>query len=188
MHLYHDEHGRLPPAVVYGADGKPLYSWRVVILPYLDHDNLFKQFKLDEPWDSPHNIKLLAKMPEAYRPPPSVARRMSEFSTICHVFVGKGTAFEGPEGLRLDCDFPDGTSNTFLIVEAGNPVLWTKPEDLPFDPHGPLPDLTGIHRDYFRASLADASVRNISRRISEKTLRAAITRNGDDLLGADWNN
>jgi hypothetical protein len=66
---YHDAHGRLPPAVVYGKDGKPLYSWRVLLLPYLDEQELYQQFQLDEPWDSPHNLQLLPRMPGFYAPP-----------------------------------------------------------------------------------------------------------------------
>ena len=56
LHNYHDTHGLYPPAVVYGDDDKPLYSWRVLILPFVEQDALYKEFHLDEPWDSPHNI------------------------------------------------------------------------------------------------------------------------------------
>jgi len=111
---------------------------------------------------------------------------MPKFSTICHVFVGKGTAFEGPRGLRLTDDFPDGTSNTLVIVEAGKPVPWTKPEELTYDPLAPLPELIGVYLDRFRVALADASTRTVRVDMSEKTLRAAITRNGGDKLGVDW--
>src|SRR5262249_21734482 len=55
MHSYHDTMGRFPPAIVRDKEGKPLYSWRVLLLPYLEQQNLYNQFKLDEPWDSEHN-------------------------------------------------------------------------------------------------------------------------------------
>jgi hypothetical protein len=187
MHSYEAEHGRLPPAVVYGANGQPLLSWRVLILPQIEKNELYKQFKLDEPWDSAHNIELLSKMPPSYEPPPSMARQMPPFHTICHVFVGKGTAFEGPEGLRLKRDFPDGSSYTILIVEAGKPVPWTKPEELVYDPDAPLPELKGVFQDRFRVAGADGHVQAVKLGISEQTLRAAITRNGAEPLGADWN-
>ena len=186
MHAYHDQHGRLPPAVVYGDRGRPLYSWRVLILPFIEQGDLYRQFKLDEPWDSPQNIQLLANMPPAYEAPPSKARTMPPFHTICHVFVGKGTAFEGPNGLSLKEDFPDGTSNTILIVAAGKPVPWTKPEDLLYDPEGPLPELQGGYPDSFRMCYADGSTRKVKVGMSEKTLRAAITRNGGEQIGPDW--
>jgi hypothetical protein len=179
MHNYHDTHGRFPPAVVYGKNGKPLLSWRVLILPHIEENDLYKQFHLDEPWDSPHNLPLLEKMPSAYEPPPGKKNRLPPYHTVCHVFVGKGAAFEGREGLKF-ADFPDGTANTLLIVEAGPPVPWSKPKDLSFDPHGPLPDVPCIFKDGFRACMADASRHWLRKDTSEKTLRALITRNGHD--------
>jgi hypothetical protein len=178
--------GRLPPAVVYGEAGQPQLSWRVLILPFIEQQPLFKEFRLNEPWDSPHNIALLPRMPKTYAPPPGKAKKVPPHQTVCKVFVGKGAAFEGRQGLRLPEDFPDGTSNTLLVVEAGEPVPWTKPVDLAFDPHGRLPDLRGLFDFGFRACVADGSRRDISKWISEKTIRAAITRNGSETLGADW--
>jgi hypothetical protein len=180
MHSYQDKHGRLPPAVVYGSDGQPLLSWRVLILPFIGQEELFEQFKLDEPWDSPHNIQLLPKMPFVFEPPPKVARGMPPHHTILHVFTGKGTAFEGKKGLSLKHDFPDGTSHTLLIIEAGPPVPWTKPENLVYTPDGPLPKLRATFRGQFRVALADGSAIHLSPKISEKTLRAMITRNGEE--------
>src|SRR5262245_59728137 len=66
MHNFHDAMGRFPAATAYAKNGKPLLSWRVAILPYIEEDALYRQFKLDEPWDSPHNKKLIAKMPKIY--------------------------------------------------------------------------------------------------------------------------
>jgi hypothetical protein len=68
MH-YHDDYARFPPTVVSTKDGKPLHSWRVMLLPYLGQKRLFDQFRLDEPWDSPTNKPLLALMPPEYAPP-----------------------------------------------------------------------------------------------------------------------
>jgi hypothetical protein len=187
LHAYQDEHGRLPPAVVYGDYGKPLYSWRVLILPYIEQQQLYARFRLEEPWDSPHNLELLKKMPATYAPPPGKAKKVPPHHTVCQVFVGKHTAFEGREGgVRLSDDFPDSTSNTLLVVEAGEPVPWAKPVDLDYDPEGPLPDLRCLFKDGFRVCLADGSVRWIPKEMSETTLRAAITRDGGDTLGPDW--
>ncbi len=183
---YHDTHGHMPPAVVYGKDGQPLYSWRVLILPYLEQQELYSQFHLDEAWDSPHNLPLLERMPLLYAPPPGRRSRMSAYHTVCHVFVGKGAAFEDKEELKLREDFPDGTSNTILIVEAGPPVPWTKPEEIPYDPDAPLPHLDTFFHDIIRLVLASGSRRHIRKDIRESTLRAAITRNGGEAEGLDW--
>jgi hypothetical protein len=185
LHNYHDANGRLPPAVVYGKDRKPLYSWRVLLLPYIEQEALYQQFKLDEPWDSPHNIGLLSQMPQVYGPF-KVGGRTEPGHTYYQVFVGPGTAFEEGKVVHLPEDFPDGTSNTILVVEAGRAVPWTKPEDLPYSPDGPLPPLGGISKGGFRVSLGDASAREVSKNTSHATIRAAITRNAGDQLGPDW--
>jgi hypothetical protein len=184
---YSDTHGKLPPAVVYSKDGRPLLSWRVLILPYLEEDKLYNQFKLDEPWDSPNNLPLLGQMPLVYALPPRKARGVPPNHTICHVFVGPGTAFEDPNGQKLR-DFPDGISNTVLIFEGGVPVPWTKPEEIPFDPEQPLTVPKAYFKRVFRIAFADGSVHHLSHKIVEEGLRPMITRNGDDKWsdGTNW--
>jgi Protein of unknown function (DUF1559) len=187
MVIYHDTHGHMPPAVVFGENGQPLYSWRVLVLPYFEQQELYSQFHLDEPWDSPHNLTLLERMPCMYAPPPGKRSRYPAYHTICHVFVGKGTPFEEGKKLKLtESDFPDGTSNTILIIEAGPPVPWTKPEEIPFDPDGSLPQLDTLFPDIIRLVDAWGSRHHVRTDISETTLRAAITRNGGERLGLDW--
>lgn len=171
---------------MYGPDGTPLHSWRVLILPYIEGQELYDQFRLDEPWDSPHNLRLLDRMPSTYAPPRYKQSLVPPHHTICRVFVGPGAAFEGRGGLRLADGFPDGTSNTLLFVEAGDPIPWTKPEEIAYDPAGPLPPLRGLFKDGFRACTADGARRFVRYDTSPTTLRAAITRNGGESLGPDW--
>src|SRR5438552_2885695 len=184
MHNYHDTHGKLPPAVVYGKDGKALYSWRVLILPYIEEDDLYKDFKLDEPWDSPNNIRLLDRRPSIYAPPGRYANKIPATHTYMHVFLGKGTPFESPEGLPLS-SITDDTSSTFLVIEAGTPVPWTKPEDLAYSPQQPLPDLPGPFANIIRIGFADGSVHTLPRKFNETAFRAAITRNGGERFSLD---
>src|SRR3954466_9783237 len=94
LHNAQDEHGGLPPAVVYGEDGTPLHSWRVLILPFIEEEKLFQQFHLDEPWDSQHNLSLLPRMPATYAAPGRKKSLMPPYHTVCHVFMGRGAAFE----------------------------------------------------------------------------------------------
>ena len=101
------------------------------------------------------------------------------------MFVGPGTAFEGPRGIPLK-DFTDGQSNTFLIVEAGDPVPWTKPADIPYDPARPVAVPRGLFRDGFRAGTGDGASHFVRYDISEARLRAVITRNGGENLGLEW--
>jgi hypothetical protein len=188
MHNYNATFGHMPPAVVYSKDGKtPLYSWRVELLPFLEEGDLYALFHRDEPWNSEHNLALLMKMPKIYASPKKIEGQ-EEFTTFYQVFVGpqNEAPFEGNRQPKMPASFADGTGNTFLIVEAGDPVLWTKPDDIPYSSKGPLPKLGGIFKEGFNAALANGSVRFVKRAVNEKTIRAAITPAGGELLGDDW--
>jgi hypothetical protein len=157
MLAYHEKHGHLPPRLLRGKDGQPLLSWRVLLLPHLGEEKLFREFKLDEPWDGPHNRQLVARMPRvyfAYLAGPTVP------VTAYQVFAGKGAAFEGDQVWKL-ADLTDGASETLLFAEAGRPVPWTKPEDLDFAPGQPLPRLGGTYGETFRLACADGQVREL---------------------------
>ncbi len=176
LHNYNDVNMALPGPAITDKRGKPLLSWRVAILPYVEQKNLYDQFKLDEPWDSPHNKKLLNRMPKLYEP---VRGKTKEpFTTYYQAFQGPGTAFEPNVPLRIPASFPDGLSNTIFIVEAGEPVPWTKPEDVPFDPKKKeLPKLGGLFPDGFYVAWGDGSVSWVGRNFDPATMRLAITRN-----------
>ncbi len=98
-------------------------------------------------------------------------------TTRYRVFHGKGAAFEGTKGTKIG-DITDGTSLTILIVEATDPVTWTKPEELPFDPKKDLPKLGLKDAERFNVAFADGSVRTLKKTIKKDTLKALITRNG----------
>jgi RNA polymerase sigma factor (sigma-70 family) len=179
MHNFADQHNSKLPAAAIRRGGKPLLSWRVAILPYLEQQALYLKFHLDEPWDSPHNKALLSQMPEVYAP---VAHKgNSEHSTYYQVFAGPGTVFGADEGMKL-IDIKDGTSATLMVVEAAKPVPWTKPEDVPFDAAKPVPELGGLLTDGFCAGFADSSARFFKRQIDAKLLKALITANGGETV------
>jgi hypothetical protein len=184
LQQYRQEHGRLPPPVVRDKDGRSLYSWRVLLLPYLDYGMLYQEFKLEESWDSPHNKPLLTfpgeRTPRCYVPalgnndPPGLTRYQA--------FLGPGTAFER-DGL------PTRPSDAIWVVEATEPVPWSKPVDLVYDPNDPLPPLGGQftmptkflgyelnRKPGFLAAFADGSVRFIASDTDERTIRGYISR------------
>ena len=181
---FHNQNGMLPPAAAFDRQGRPLYSWRVLLLPYLEEEALYKQFKLDEPWDSPVNRPLLDQMPKVYAMGDSGSPRTH---THYQVFVGRGTAFELGPRIHIPDGFPDGAANTFLVVEAAEAAPWTKPQDLSFTSNGPLPKLGGLRGSGFNALFADGAVREVPHDADEATIRAMITRNGGETLPAnDW--
>jgi hypothetical protein len=200
LHNYHGANGRLPPAVLRGKDGTPLQSWRVLILQFIEQQSLFAEFRLDEPWDGPHNITLLPRMPQLYAPPGRKAAKVPPHHTLLHVFVGPGTPFEerSPRpplfgtidplqetaGRAFLDDFPGERADTILFVEAGAPSPWTKPEDLPYHPDRPLPELRCVFRDGFRACSVHGSYRFIRRETDETTLRTLIALDGRGKVNA----
>jgi hypothetical protein len=170
MHMFHDARKRLPAAASYGPDGKPLLSWRVHILPYFEHNELYKQFRLNEPWDSPHNKTLIEKMPPVYRSPASKLKEPGRTNYV--VAAGPGTVFSGREGMSFR-EIVDGTSATILTVEVADEhaVIWTKPEDLPYDPKDPAKGLGGLYEGGFNAGACDGAVHFIPLPQPAETLR-----------------
>jgi hypothetical protein len=187
MHSYHDSMITFPPGhsthLEKREGGLPEQSWRVALLPYLEEELLYRRYDQTQPWDSPINTGLLTPMPQVFAHPqdPEAAR---QGLTYYRVFVGPDTAF--PVAGRSLQDFPDGPSNTILIVEAADPVPWTKPDELVYDPQRPLPKLGGHFAGGFLAALADGSVRMIPLDSSESALRHAIQVNDGVGLDPNW--
>ena len=176
--------GRFPAAAI-RKNGKPLLSWRVALLPFLDvyhGTRLYQRFRLEESWDSPHNAPLLKEMPSVFAP--VVPTASAPYSTYYQVFVGSGALFEEEEGTRV-AEVTDGVAWTLMVVEAAEPVPWTKPEDLPYDQGKPLPRLGGQFEDGFYVAFADGSARFLSKKIARETLRALIMRGDREVITVD---
>jgi thiol-disulfide isomerase/thioredoxin len=157
MHEYHSKHGHFAPALLTGPDGKTQYSWRLALLPWLGEENLFAQYRLDQPWDSANNLKVLDRMPDVYRAPtiPAGTHNTSYFAV-----TGPKTVFAGKDGISIS-QIPDGTSNVIMVVETKRAVPWTKPEDISYDAEARLPEFGGFHRGGFNAMMADGDARFI---------------------------
>jgi Protein of unknown function (DUF1559) len=196
IHNYDHVNGELPTNT-FGPDGTPLLSWRVHILPYLDHGDLYAKFKLDEPWNSPHNIAILDQMPDEYRYP----RQADELrnKTCYRGFSNRGAVFERrpPRNLAMPllggpvadmktrfslANLKDPLAQTFLVVEATELVEWTKPDDLDAAPDKPFPTLGGARRqaEYFGAIMCDGSLRVLPVTTDETKLRALVSHSGGE--------
>lgn len=184
MHQHASDYNRFPAAAIKSKDGKPLLSWRVAILPYIEEDALYRRFHLDEPWDSPHNLTLLPLMPKVYVNPNDPVEFAKDGMTRYRVFVGPGTLFEDREGGVKFADVSDGTSNTLMVVESRDAVPWTKPDHLPFNPKDfTVPTLGDEKMGGLNVLMADGSVIFIKLPINEQVLKLLIQR--DDNMPVD---
>jgi hypothetical protein len=137
MHNYHGDFDRLPSHAIYSKEGKPLLSWRVALLPYLGLDNLYRQFRLDEPWDSEHNKKLMAQMPKVFELPGSNAPAGHTYFQVPvtppdYRGIYRTIFAQAPRNQMTlgQLSVQDGTSNTIMILEAAKSVPWSAPEDM----------------------------------------------------------
>jgi hypothetical protein len=175
---YESVHRRFPAAESHAIPSKAErskypHSWRVTILPYLEEQTMYEQYRFDEPWDSEANKKVLARMPAVFRSPHDPDPNST--NTSYFVFTGPGTLFEGEPGTQLK-RVTDGLSRTLLIVEAKRSVPWTKPDDIEYAEDQPLPKLGGWIPGEFAVAFADGSVHRVSTDVDDETLRPYITK------------
>jgi hypothetical protein len=123
---YHNRYRSYPPAVTYDATGKPMHSWRVLILPWLGERSLYESYSMDEPWNGPNNTRLLERIPSIFQCPESKSR--STTNTNFFVVIGDNTLFP-PQATRSANEVTDGLSQTIAVVELARGIPWTEPAD-----------------------------------------------------------
>jgi len=177
MTLFETKEHSLPARAIFDKKGKALLSWRVQLLPYVEQMPLYRQFHLDEPWDSPHNLALAARIPPVYSNP----NRPEDGKTNYLVPVGVGTVFDGDKQIRLK-DVADSGATTIILVEADEDraVPWTKPDDLDVNFDQPMDGLGHFRARIFLAAFCDGSVHKLSATIDPAAMTAFFARAGDN--------
>jgi serine/threonine protein kinase len=176
---FNDAYGKFPGTsnthAVRGEEKIYPFSWRVAILPWIEHDDIFQQYHFDERWDSEHNLTLLDKMPTIYRSPFADANQEAGETNILG-FASKNSALGTNGGEKLET-FTDGSSNTLLLVEAACTLPWTKPQDIPGDAN----QATFFNNHAFTYLMADGRV-NSGKQPPEELLNKMISRNGGEVF------
>jgi hypothetical protein len=191
MQNYYALYGSFPPAYLADSAGKPMHSWRVLLLPLLEEQALYDAYRFDEPWNGLHNRLLAERMPDVYRCAWDVDRKSNDTSYV--VVVGPATVFPGSEPTKV---VPDGTSNTLLAFEfAESGINWLEPRDLQFDQidielrtgDGIYPRLEHYHkRTYAIHGIFADGHRCSADRMPAETFRALLTANGGEAIKGDW--
>lgn len=202
MHMFASAHGDQFPKSIVDRNGRPLLSWRVAILPYLEEESLYEEFHLDEPWDSPHNRGLISRMPSVYRCP-SAADDTDGTTTYLGAacpgaYLDSKTMTERTLALA-DGAFAagasrvggDGMPKTILIVEVApeDAVPWTAPQEfdaLPRDAAAVLFKNSQHSGKLHMAAFADGSVRSLGSDIDPAVLAALLTFDGGESVSSDF--
>lgn len=187
LHSYETVHRRIPPRTVKDADGKPLLSWRVLLLPFVGEEELYSQFRLDEPWDSEHNKKLLDQMPSVFANQNAEAPAGYTCYLAPHGFMDRREQTIWDAEPLLLRQVNDGLANTAAIVEVEpqSAVPWTKPEDIDLRErdlleHWGAPPAGGL------IVMLDTTCYDFTRLKEKKKLKAVLTANGGEAINAPF--
>lgn len=178
---YRDSHGgSFPPAYTLGPDGRPWHSWRVLILPYIEQQQLHQTYRFDEPWDGPNNRELILRIPKTLAFPDT----HGEGNGIANYLAVVGSETLWPGEKPFVGNPKDGTASTILIVENhGQYVVWTEPRDLDFATMSfavQAPDGISSRYQSPAVGMADGSIRSLSPGVPEAALRAMLTAAGGE--------
>lgn len=180
---YAETNGHYPPAYINGPDGKPWHSWRVLILPYLDQNDLYKEYRFSEPWNSPYNLNLAKRMPPIYAF--NGTHHRENIITNYVVILGEETAWPGSRAL-VSTDIADEKEQSILFVEnQGALIPWMEPRDLSFaDMDFRFDQSFGISSPYQDAAVVmmDGRVHRLQRNLPPETLRGLITIRGGEKI------
>jgi prepilin-type processing-associated H-X9-DG protein len=189
MHNYHDQYNCFPPAYIADENGRPMHSWRVLLLPFMDQQALYEQYDFKEPWDGPNNSRLVGTIDNVFYRCPSEDSTVGRSQTSYVMIVGPGTISDGPTPTRIS-QIADGTSNTIMLVEVtGSGIHWAEPRDLKLEEvtfavnDGAGNGIGSRHPGVANVLLCDGTAHSIDESIDPELLRDITTIAGGEDVG-----
>jgi prepilin-type processing-associated H-X9-DG protein len=193
MYNYQQKYGCFPPAFVADKSGKPMHSWRVLLLPFLEEKALYDDYRFDEPWNSPHNSTLASRMPLVYHC--FADGPLGGSQTSYAMLVGPHAISDGPHG-RKPSEVKDGLSNTIILAEAAHAgINWMEPRDLKTEnmrfqinggvggsPASRAVEISSRHPDGAHVLMGDGAVQFLSDMMEPKELEAMTTIDGGETV------
>jgi type II secretory pathway pseudopilin PulG len=190
LQTYADVNRTFPPAYIADANGKPMHSWRVLILPYIEQQALYDRYDFDEPWDGPNNRQLAGLIPPPYRCPLDSAGGPTSTNTNYAAITGPGTMFDGDTPTHFG-SIKDGTLNTIMVAETTAGINWMEPRDLDinqmsFQVNASPSEISSHHPGGALVVFADGHTNFLQQSMPAQILRALITKAGGEQIQGDF--
>jgi len=187
---YHEKHGSYPAATLQRKNGEPRHSWRVAILPFLEHQDLYDEYHFDEPWNGPNNSRLIERMPLEFGCPGDSGKPKGNANYVA--IIGSQTCWPGPFALKRS-DIIDASSQTIQLMEIDHSdIAWLEPRDItlrdliPLDTDGLGPRFSSPHPEVVNVALCDTSVRGLKKSVDRKILMTLLTPAGGRPYHGKW--
>ncbi|MDP1563032.1 MAG: DUF1559 domain-containing protein, partial [Pirellulaceae bacterium] len=150
---YREQYGQPPPLFTVDEQGRPLHSWRTLLLPFLEHQELFDKVDLTKPWDDPVHNELTRTRVSVFACPslnlePGYTNYLANPAGWSNPTANRSSSVQ-PQSSNA----PSTASNTIRVfeVDLSRAVLWMSPNDGDYSElqqkasDAKLPHTRGVH-------------------------------------------
>lgn len=182
LHIYHEQNTTFPPGALSDCKEHPFQSWQALILPYLDHESVFKQIDFQKSWDAPENRPPFQEEISVYLSPNTSQTRSREGYALSH-FAGNKLVLKQNQGMKIRESITDGSSNTIMAVELGEGFKpWGAPSSLTVPSTVIGPGQKSLSRGGNHVLFCDGRVMFVDRNIDPAILKALSTPDGGETI------